>query len=61
METWMKIAYAVALGALVVFLFPRAKEMLKNSRKAEAGEWRGVIIPLLLVVLFIVLLIQSLR
>ncbi len=61
METWMKIAYAVALGAMVVFLLPRAKHMIKNSRKAEAGEWRGVIIPLLLVLLFIVFLIQSVR
>lgn len=61
MDMWMKIAYAVALGAMVIFLLPRAKAMMANSRKAEAGEWRGVIIPLLLVILFVVLLIQSVQ
>lgn len=61
MDMWMKVAYAVALGAMVIFLLPRAKAMMQNSRKAEAGEWRGVIIPLLLVILFVILLIQSVQ
>lgn len=61
MDTWMKIAYALALGAMVIFLLPRAKNMIKNSPKAEKGDWRGVIIPLVLVILFILFLIQSVR
>ncbi len=61
METWMKIAYALALGAMVVFLLPKAMQMMKHSPKAEKGDWRAVIIPIALVVLFIMFLIQAVR
>jgi hypothetical protein len=61
METWMKIAYAVGLGAMLVFLLPRAKAMLKNSPKAEKGDWQSVIIPLIAVILFVIFLIQMVR
>jgi hypothetical protein len=61
METWMKVIYALGLGAMVVFMYPRAKAMIKHGPKAKSGDWRGVIIPLLLVILFIIFLIQSVR
>ena len=37
MDMWMKIAWAAALGVMLIVLIPRAKHMLKNSRKAEAS------------------------
>lgn len=61
MEMWMKISYALLLGVMVIFLWPRAKVMLKHSPKAVPGDWRSVAIPLLVVVLFVILLIGLVR
>jgi len=59
MSLWMKIAWALALGAMLVFLLPRARHMLKNSPKAGAGDWQAVLIPLVLVIMFVLLLIMA--
>ncbi|KPK41070.1 MAG: hypothetical protein AMJ69_00190 [Gammaproteobacteria bacterium SG8_47] len=61
MEMWMKIAWAAALGVMLIVLIPRAKHMLKNSRKAEAGEWQTVLLPIGLVVLFVIFLVMMVR
>ena len=61
METWMKIAYALVFGAMFVFLLPRAKAMLTNSPKPQKGDWSGVIIPILGVILLVLFLIQMVR
>ena len=55
---WMQIGSAVLMGMMVVFLWPRAREMMQNSRKAESGEWMGVALPLAAVIGFILLLTQ---
>lgn len=52
----MKIASAIFLVLILVFLLPRAKGMLTNSPKAEPGDWQAAIIPLAAVVGFIALL-----
>lgn len=59
MNLWMKIGWAVALVAMLVFLLPRAGHMLKNSPKPGAGDWKAVLVPLVLVVGFVVLLIMA--
>ena len=56
---WMKIGAATFLVAMLVFLLPRAKHMLKNSPKAGAGDWQAVLIPLALVVGLVVLLMMA--
>lgn len=56
---WMKIASALAIIAMLVFLLPRAKHMLKNSPKAGAGDWQALLIPLVLVVGFVILLMMA--
>ena len=58
MEMWQKILWALTLGAMVVFLLPRAKEMLAQSAQAENKDWKGVIFPSAMVVLFVILLIM---
>ncbi|MCG8488033.1 MAG: hypothetical protein AB2551_18890 [Candidatus Thiodiazotropha sp.] len=55
---WTKIIWAVLLGAMILFLWPRAKHMLKNSPKAEQGDWQAAIVPIALVAGFVVLLIM---
>ena len=52
----MKIASAIFLILILVFLLPRAKSMLTNAPKAEACDWQASIIPLAAVVGFIALL-----
>jgi len=54
---WMKIGSALLILAMIIFLFPRAKLMLKNSPEAEPGDWQGAILPILAVVGFVLLLI----
>ena len=55
---WMKIGSAILLGMMIIFLWPRAKQMLKETRKAEAGEWQSAILPILAVMGFVVLLVM---
>ncbi len=59
MDMWMKIASAMLLGAMLLILWPRAKMMLKESPKGSADDWKGALIPLLLVAGFIILLIMA--
>lgn len=55
---WMQIASALALGMFLIILFPTAMEMMKNSPKATSSDWKAVIVPMIVIVLFIMLLIQ---
>ena len=56
---WMKIGSALLLGAMIIFIFPKAKMMLKHSPKASAGDWQAVLLPLVVLIGFIVLLVMS--
>jgi general stress protein CsbA len=56
MDLWMKIGSAVLMGMMLVFLFPRAKQMLQDGPKGTSQEWITALIPLALVVGFVVLL-----
>ena len=54
----MKIFSALALVMFIVILFPRARDMLKNSPKGSSADWMSYVIPIIAIVLFIMLLIQ---
>lgn len=56
---WMKIFSAILIVLMLVYLLPRAKDMLKNSPKASSNDWLAALIPLLLVIGFVFLLIKS--
>ncbi len=58
---WMKWGSALLIGAMIVFLLPRAKQMMAQSREATSADWKGLLVPLAAVVGFIVLLILSVR
>jgi hypothetical protein len=55
---WMKIGSALLLVMMILFLWPRAKQMMSETRKAEPGEWQSVLLPILAVVGFVVLLVM---
>lgn len=54
---WVQIGSAIFLGAMLLFLFPRAKQAIENSPKGNMQDWMGYILPMAAVALFIVLLI----
>ncbi len=53
---WMKIGSALLLLMMIIFLWPRAKQMLAESAKAEERDWGGVILPIAAVIGFVILL-----
>lgn len=61
METWMKVVLAITLGMMIFYLFPRAKQAMENAPKASGKDWQGVLFPILLVVLFVIFLISSVK
>ena len=56
---WQKIFSALLIIAMIVFILPKAKGMLKNSPKASSNDLIAALIPLLLVIGFIFLLMKS--
>jgi len=54
---WLKIGSALFLVAMIIFLFPRAKQVIENTPKGSMKDWMGYIVPMLAVILFIILLI----
>lgn len=59
MAIW-EVILAGAIAIMVVMLFmPRIRESMKRSAEQETPkDWKGALIPLLLVALFVVLLIS---
>lgn len=57
----MKIGSALLIVMMIVYLLPRARHMLAESRAAEQRDWGSVILPLGVVVLFVALLLWSVR
>ncbi len=55
---WMKITSALVLLFMVIYLLPRAKQMMKMSAEAENKDWMGVLIPIIGVAVFIVFLVS---
>lgn len=61
MDLFLKIIAAGAMLLFVVYLWKPAKQAMANSRKADNKDWMSVLLPLAGVVLFIILLIASVR
>lgn len=57
MSTWEQVLLGIAALALVFFCRPGIKATLERSRQAEQRDWKAVLIPIAMVVLFVVLLI----
>lgn len=54
---WIQIGSALFLGAMLIYLFPRAKQVMENTPKGSMNDWMGYIMPMAAVVLFIIVLI----
>ena len=58
---WEKWVTAGILLAMAIFLFPRAKHMMKESPKGSSSEWRSFLLLIGGVALFIVLLVLMVK
>ena len=58
MDLWMKIGSALLLIAILAMIFPRARQMVKESPKGTPAQWVSFLIPVAVVVLFVLLLMQ---
>ena len=56
---WLTIMQALFLAAMLVMLYPSVKRALKNPSESKKGDWKSVVLPLLIVVVIVVLLIAS--
>ena len=54
---WLKIGSALFLVAMIIYLFPRAKQVIENTPKGSMKDWMGYIVPMTVVILFIIVLI----
>lgn len=55
---WYKILLAITLLGMIVLIFPRMLDSVRNSPKGTAEDWKMFLLPLVGVVLFIALLTQ---
>lgn len=61
MATWEQILLGIGAVVILLLFWPGAKAALEMSKRAENPDWKGVLIPVALVVLFIILLIMMSR
>ncbi|MFO8155065.1 MAG: hypothetical protein ACQERR_06030 [Pseudomonadota bacterium] len=57
MATWEQVVLGILVVLLLLWFFPGIKRMLQQSREAEEKDWKGLLLPLGVVVLFVLLLI----
>ncbi len=55
-ETWEKVVVAILAIGLVIWLYPSLKQSLERSKEVEK-DWKGVLIPLGMVVAFVIFLL----
>ncbi len=58
MELWEQILLGMAAFALLFFFWPGAKRALEQSKQAENPDWKGALVPIGIVVLFVILLLM---
>ena len=58
MELWQKILLGVMGLLLILWFRPGLKAALEQSRRAENKDWKSVIFPVLIVVLFVIFLVS---
>ena len=59
MELWEAILAGVLVLAVLFFFGPGAKRAAEKAPKAQAEDWKAVLVPLLLVVVVVVFMIMA--
>ena len=58
MATWEMLLLGVLVVLVLFWIGPGIKPMLEKSRQAEQRDWKGVLLPVAAVILFVVFLIS---
>jgi L,D-transpeptidase ErfK/SrfK len=61
MALWQQMLVGVAALLLVLWMRPGLQAAMAQSRAAERKDWKSVLIPILLVILFVLMLISMVR
>jgi succinate dehydrogenase hydrophobic anchor subunit len=61
METWEKILLGLMAVVLVVWFWPGLRHSLKHAPKGSSEDWRGLLLILLGVVIFVIFLLSTVR
>jgi hypothetical protein len=57
MAPWEQILLGIGAFLILFFFWPGAKVAMEKSRQAENPDWKGALIPIGVVVMFVILLI----
>lgn len=60
-STWEALLIGGLVLVLLLWFGPGIREAVKNSPRGTAEDWRGLLLPLGLVALFVILLIVFVR
>jgi multisubunit Na+/H+ antiporter MnhG subunit len=60
MATWEIVLMGIVAALVLMFFLPRLRESMKQSDAQTNKDWRGALLPLLAVILFVLLLIALL-
>ena len=60
-DLWEAILAGILVLAILFFFGPGAKRAAEKAPKAGAGDWRAVLVPILIVAAFVALMILMIR
>lgn len=60
-NTWEALLIGVLVLVLLLWFGPGIRQSIKRSPRGTAEDWKGVLLPLGLVVLFVILLVALVR
>jgi len=61
MAMWEQVLLGVGAFILLFLFWPGAKAAMERSKAAENPDWKGALIPIFMVIVFVILLIFMAR
>jgi len=61
MAGWEQVLLGIGALVLLFFFWPGAKAAMQKSREAENPDWKGALLPVGVVILFVILLVTIAR
>lgn len=58
MATWEIVVVGILAVLLVMWFLPGIRESMKRTDEQKEKDWRGALLPLLMVALFVIVLIM---
>ena len=61
MPVWQQLLACLMMVAIVFLFWPGIKQSMRESKEAENPDWKGALLPIGAVVLFVIFLIAMVR